>query len=132
MIKYTGNRDAILMMEDSIIHAEKLGILIAFSLIHDGEIIAIGGIYELWPGVGEAFSIMSDTAFKYPKSLYCHFKLNFGFGISHKKYTRIQSMVKVGFDAGVRFIERLGFEREGVMEKWGPDGCDYYIYKRIF
>lgn len=130
-IQYIGNKDAIRMMEESIIQAERLGILIAFSLIHEGKIIAIGGIYDLWPGVGEAFSIMSETAFDYPKSLYRHFKVNIEFGINLNKYARVQALVKVGLNAGVRFIEHLGFTREAMLEKWGPDGADYYMYKRI-
>jgi hypothetical protein len=130
-IKYVVDISIIQIVEASITQAEQLGALIAFSLMHDGKILAIGGIYDLWPGVGEAFSIMSDTAFNYSKSLYQHFKINLDFGVNYKKYTRVQSIVKVGFDAGVRFIEHLGFEREGRMEKWGPDGSDYYMYKRI-
>lgn len=44
---------------------------------------------------------------------------------------RIEATVKVGFSAGVRFIEHCGFHREGVMHKFSIDGDHEYLYARI-
>ncbi len=126
-----GGKDIILMVKGSIIQADKSGNMIGFSLVHEQKIIAIGGIYDLWPGVGEAISFMSEDAFKYPKSLFSAFSRGLSAGIKIKKYWRVQAMVKAGFDEGTRFIEHLGFEQEGLMRKWAPDGTDFYIYARV-
>lgn len=32
----------------------------------------------------------------------------------------------------MRFAERLGLTREGVMRGWGPDGRDYYLFGGLF
>jgi hypothetical protein len=111
--------------------AEKAGTLLGFSLFSDNEIIVIGGIYRMWEGVGEAFSVMSKNAYKYPKALFSAFARNIETGITAGKYRRLQATVKADFGAGIRFLERLGFEREGLMRSWGLDGSDYYMYARI-
>jgi len=105
--------------------------VIGFTLVHNNRIIAIGGIYELWKGVGEAFAIMGEGAFLYPKSLFATFSRNLETGIKIGNYRRIQATIKEGFDAGIRFIEHLKFKSEGLLEKWGPDGNNYYMYARI-
>lgn len=110
--------------------SERNGSLIAFSLMHNNEIVAIGGICEIWPGVGDSFSIMSESAMRYPKSLFAAFAANLKVGLKIGGFRRVQASVLVGFDAGVRFIEKLGYEREGIMKAWGPDGSDYFLYAR--
>lgn len=111
--------------------ADSMGSLIAFSLINGENVVAIGGIYELWPGVGEAFAIMSKSVTKYPKSLYSSFKSNIDAGMKIGNFIRVQATVKADFPAGIRFLEHLGFKEEGLMKKWGFDHCDYYRYARV-
>ncbi len=130
-IKPIGYNGMFQSMCESIRQYDQIGKIIAFSLIHEDEIILIGGIYEIWEGVGEAFSIMSKSAIKYPKSLYASFSRSFETGIKIGRYRRVQSMVKADFKEGIRFIERLGFKREGLLKSWAPDKSDYYIYARI-
>ena len=45
---------------------------------------------------------------------------------------RIQAAVLVGFEEGERFLEKLGFEPEGVMRRFGVNAeGDYTLYARI-
>ena len=39
--------------------------------------------------------------------------------------------VRKYFDRAIKMIEFLGFQREGVLEKYLPDKTDAYLYKRI-
>ena len=47
------------------------------------------------------------------------------------KYQRIQASISVKDAKAKRFAEWLGFENEGIMKKYGPDGSDYYRYARV-
>lgn len=44
---------------------------------------------------------------------------------------RFQITVHSDFKKGCRFAEVLGFKKEGVMQKYGPDSKDYYLYARV-
>lgn len=44
---------------------------------------------------------------------------------------RTQCTVRAGFPFLIKFIELLGFEREGLLRKFGPEGDDYFIYARV-
>jgi len=50
-----------------------------------------------------------------------------------KKYNvrRFHATVKCDFDIGKKFIEFLGFQCEGKLRKYNPDGSDAYLYSRI-
>lgn len=104
---------------------------IAFTIFHKEKIISICGIYLLWPGVGEAFTVMCKDIKKYGLSLYKAYKITLPTVIKALKLKRLQAVIIVGFDEGVRFIEKLGFKREGIMKKWSPTEQDVYIYALV-
>ena len=51
--------------------------------------------------------------------------------IEENKLTRVQASVHVDDKQAVRYVEWLGFENEGLMKKFGPDGSDYYRFARV-
>jgi RimJ/RimL family protein N-acetyltransferase len=48
----------------------------------------------------------------------------------HKLY-RIQASVSVLDLTANRYAQWLGFQKEGIMKKYGPDGTDYVRYARL-
>ena len=44
---------------------------------------------------------------------------------------RIETGVRESFKAGHRWAKMLGFQAEGLMRRFGPDGSDYQMYARI-
>lgn len=44
---------------------------------------------------------------------------------------RIEASVEVGFSPGCRWLELLGFEEEGRMRRYGPNGADHFRYARV-
>lgn len=44
---------------------------------------------------------------------------------------RMETWVQVGHRAGERWAEMLGFEREGCMRAFLPDGADAWLYARV-
>jgi hypothetical protein len=104
---------------------------LAFTVFAGDKIISICGVILFWDGVGEAFTIMCEDIKKYGLSLYKAYKVNINTIFKALKLRRLQATVAVELDEGVRFIERLGFKREGIMRKWTPDGKDVYMYSLV-
>ena len=94
------------------------------------DLVACGGFLIHYPGVAEAWMMTSALAPRYGLSLFAAARelttQMFDFARCH----RIQAAVHTEFAAAIRFVERLGFVREGTMRHYGPDNTDYYLYAR--
>lgn len=102
----------------------------AYTMCIDGEIALIAGIIRMWEGVGEAWVIATPLARKHPVSLH---KLTLRYMdsiIRDTKLIRVQSIVEVGFEAGHRWIKRLGFKEEGLMRKYFGNR-DFIRYSKV-
>jgi hypothetical protein len=47
------------------------------------------------------------------------------------EYRRIEATVDVGFTEGERWMTLLGFEYEGLMRAYRPDGQDMLMFARV-
>ena len=98
--------------------------------IHD-NVMGCGGIGLLWPGVGEAWAILGNRITEYPISLH-----RFAIQVRDKHtrlehLPRVQSAIPYGHERAKRWIERLGFQYEGLMPGYGPDGSWFERYARL-
>ena len=102
-----------------------------FSAILDGRVIGSAGIMTMWPGVGEAWLLFSkevenhkrfvyETVTEYLITLVCDLDLR-----------RVQAHCNANLPVAIRFLEQMGFEREGLMRKYGTDGSDHYLYSIV-
>jgi len=105
---------------------------LAFTGLIDGYVIASAGIKPLWPRVGEAWIVASDNMPKKKLSVIKLIKENFDRMIQDNNFVRVQASVRSDWLEAKRFAEFLGFEHEGIMRKYGPDGQDYFRMARIF
>ena len=103
----------------------------AFSLLTNGHLIASGGIYPIWPGFGEAWFLSSDMVVKHKRPVIVQLKKHIDALSKEHEYHRIQATAREDFTVGQRFLEFLGFEREGLLRNYGPDKSDHYMYARI-
>jgi hypothetical protein len=96
----------------------------------EGKIVFCGGAHHKWKGCGEIWGDFSPLARVYPHTLWMvRFmldQLRYVYG-----YVRLQCSVDVQWETAVRFIEKLGFKREGVMEAYGPGGMDHALYALV-
>lgn len=94
----------------------------------DGEVVfACGGLIQQWDLRAIAWALISAEAGK-------HFSLIHRTALrlfSEHKYRRIETAVSSEFEAGHRWAQMLGFEREGRMRAYTPDGRDCDLYARI-
>tara|TARA_R110002167_G_scaffold62113_2_gene175400 strand:- start:611 stop:1051 length:441 start_codon:yes stop_codon:yes gene_type:complete len=105
---------------------------LAFTGLIDGYVIASAGIKPLWPGVGEAWIVASDNMPKKKLSVIKLIKENFDRMIHDNGFVRVQACIRSDWPEAKRFAEFLGFEHEGIMKKYGPDGQDYLRMARVF
>jgi hypothetical protein len=96
----------------------------AISAVADDRIIASTGILLQFPGLGSLWGLVSQDAGPHVVRMYraaCRF-------LEIPKLRRIEATVETDFEDGCRWLELLGFEREGRMTKYGPNSEDHYRY----
>jgi len=102
--------------------------------ISDGKILACAGVRILWPGCGEAWAIFCDpevVEYKYKKEAYVYILTYLKRVIEDYDLRRVQALVRADIPIAVKYIEQLGFEREGLLRKYGREGEDQYMYALI-
>jgi ribosomal protein S18 acetylase RimI-like enzyme len=110
-------------------HYEKVGG--AYTLLSTEGIVCIGGVAPTGLGVGSAWSVTSELVTKYPKAYYKGTRDFLNAIISDWKLHRVQATAIVDNAAAIRWLRHLGFEREGLMKKYGADKRDHYLYARV-
>ena len=99
--------------------------------ISDGKIIACAGVRILWPGCGEAWAIFCNEIHRHKIEIHKNITAYLKIIINDFKLRRIQAYVRADVPVAVDYIEHMGFEREGLLRKFGLDGEDQYIYAMI-
>ena len=105
---------------------------LSFTAIANNRPVVSAGMKKVWGKVAEGWVIGTDEMWKYPIGIAKIIKRDFAKIAKEQGIERIQTAVRKDFKTGIRFVEWLGLEREGLMKKWGFDGSDQYLYARIF
>lgn len=108
-------------------HGEMLDNGNAFSAIYGDHVIGCAGVVELWDNRAIAWTLLSEDSGKHFVSIH---RAVAGF-LKAAKWRRIEATVDVGFDAGERWMGMLGFQREGLMRAYTPDGRDQQLFARV-
>lgn len=97
----------------------------------EGVLLAIVGVQEKWKGVAEVFTLFTDSARQRGLGL-TRFTLRILDQLHRERgYWRIQATVAEDDEVARRWIVHLGFEFEGTMYAYGPDGRTYDLYARV-
>jgi len=118
---------------DSVSRAGLLGHneIVAYTLLDDDKVLAVGGAHVMWFGAGEAWVLVSPDCLNQRASFARYAKRLFDSILQDTDLRRVQASIHVDDDRAYRFAEWLGFENEGVMRKYGVDGGDYYRMARV-
>lgn len=103
----------------------------AYTAIIEDQVVFCAGITITWHGVGVAWCYADCSASKYAREVYC---AQLGFlDRCTKEYGlhRVQAFALASWRMAWRYLERLGFQREGLMRKYSPNQEDYYLYARV-
>jgi len=98
----------------------------------NGEVLAIGGVARLWPGVGEGWMLTSDHVPRHARDFHRTVKGLLELAKTSMQLHRLQATVRWASDdqAGnrirLRWARALGFESEGLMLHYGANG-DHWL-----
>jgi RimJ/RimL family protein N-acetyltransferase len=105
---------------------KKAGMAETFTV--DGKPVACGGFHFLWKGTAEMWLSMGCDC---KPGVVLAVKRKVGEWIRDYSLDRVQAITPASWKKGQRFLEWLGFEREGLLRKLGPNGVDQMLYARL-
>lgn len=97
----------------------------------DGAIAGVGGLLRLWPGVGEVWLCVTPVGQQHPVFLVRAMRRCLVAQTRTHGLRRVQADVRDHDTRAVNLVARLGFEEEGIMRCYGPQGEDFIRYARI-
>ena len=98
------------------------------ALMDGSEIVAVTGLAPLWDGVAEAWFLPTREVKNKKLRTIRLVRKEFDAAIKRLKLRRVQAIVRSDFTDAHKLAKFLGFESEGLMHKYGPDGSDYERY----
>jgi len=114
--------------KDSFMRGTKVN---GMTLFDEDTILGFGGVHILWKGVGECWLMLSTEGKLKPRTVAKYTLKLFDDIMSEDSLERIQASVAAADPKAIAFAKWLGFEVEGLMKKYGPEGGDYYRLARI-
>lgn len=100
----------------------------ALSAEYEGRILACAGVAFQGFGMGVLWAFVSKDAGRHFVTLdRCVRRLL----TCAPDLKRIEAATEASFKQGCRWLELLGFEQEGLMRRYGPNGEDHYRYALI-
>jgi RimJ/RimL family protein N-acetyltransferase len=100
---------------------------LAWTGVDEDKVIGVAGLHPIWDNRALAWAIISRDAGAHFVQIH---KQTLSF-LNNSPFRRIEATVDVGFDQGHRWIKMLGFELEGYLRAYRPDGEDQILYSRI-
>jgi len=104
---------------------------VAITMVVGDTIVATMGILVDEFKQASAWIQTSDHIFKYQKSFYKKVKQELEKAFEELDIIRAQTTVLVDNETSAKFVERLGFEREGTMRSCFHNALDRHIYARL-
>lgn len=92
--------------------------------------VAIMGLNHMRDGVAEVWTVISERAKEHPMSFHRAVLGRLHAYEKKMKLVRMSMTVREDFEEGIRWAELLGFEREGLMKRFGPNGQNHFLYAR--
>ncbi len=106
----------------------------AYTIIFDDEIVGVGGMIILWKGVAEMWLMLTANCRKegfFGIIAFEAIKNKVDEMLEEHKIRRAQATVRIDFPKAKKMVKALGFELEGIMKSYTPDGADVELYARI-
>ena len=103
----------------------------AYTMMEDGHLVGAAGIYRVWDGVGEAWLLPSERLLARPRKAVKAVRQFLDDIAERENFRRVQATTHADFHRGRRFLEWLGFEKEGLLRGYGPDVADHIMFARI-
>ena len=102
----------------------------AFTAILHGTPVACFGSVRIWNGVEEMWLLMEERGREAAVSLTKAAIAYRDFRVISGNLHRLQITVRCEDIRAVRWARAIGFNIDGMMMRYGPDGSDYYLMSR--
>ena len=99
----------------------------AFTGLDGDRIVGCAGLVEMWENRAMAWALLAADAGRHFVTIH---RAVAGF-FEQAKWRRIEATVDSDFAAGQRWIKLLGFEHEGRLKAYSPDGRDHDLFARV-
>lgn len=100
---------------------------IGWAAVDGDEVLACAGIVHVHDERGLAWAMVSDEALRQFKTIHRVISQV----VISAPWRRVEMIVDCDHAAGCRWAERMGFEQEGRMRAYTPDGRDCFLYARV-
>ncbi len=100
----------------------------AVTFLVNDKPMAIVGAYQVLPGVAQLWAYVSKQVDKRFARIA---KLALEYFMLNESLRRVQMTVRADYAKGKRFARFLGFEPEAIMQKYGTDGSNYWLYAKV-
>lgn len=97
----------------------------------EGEVAAVAGLELLWPGVAQAWAVLTDAGRRHPLFVARQMRARLMAAIAKHGLHRVQCDVAAGHVAGYLLVDWLGFQEEGIMRGYGVNREDHVRYARL-
>ena len=100
---------------------------LAVTVMQRGKPIAIWGAVKIWDGVQEAWFVLEEATRRYALAMTKTAKKFIDLKFQDDSLHRLQITVRCDDKRAFKWAKCLGFQTEGTMKKYGPDGSDFYL-----
>ena len=101
------------------------------SFVANGHLLGAGGIIPIWDGLGEAWVLPGNLIHRHRKTFVRLVRDGIDRMNAEHQFRRIQATARADAASAQRFLEFLGFEREGCLRAYGPDGADHFLFAKM-
>jgi len=102
-----------------------------YTIVARGKPICIFGLRPYWKGVGEVWLLPGKDIHKHPIAVVKECRGFLDEMMYEYDLKRLQIAVSVANDTAYKFAKALYFKYESLMERFGPEGEDYYMMVRL-
>lgn len=103
----------------------------AYSWFADYEILGCGGAYQVWPGVWDVWTWLSNAIHKLPITFTRHVRIGLDYHKEKANIHRYQAYIRGCDIRAERWAKALGFETEGKLKQYSTDRIDYLVMGRF-
>lgn len=108
-------------------YAELLSSGLAYTGFDGTRVVGCAGIVTQFAGVGTLWAVLADDSRRHFVAIHRTVERVLGM----VRLRRLEASSEVDFAQGCRWLELLGFQSEGVMRSYGPDGKDHFRYAKV-
>ena len=102
-----------------------------YAIFHGDKLLLLVSVIPVADGVAEISFLTDNNLVNASRRVRLAMVKACRAGLDELPFRRLQAKVKEGFDIGTNFVEKLGFSKEGVLNKYGPENDNYIMYGKV-